>query len=685
MLDDGNQQFYLYLPSTSNAITFNNTASTFTVQLNRPLELSQNLWECGLTEVFCSKTFDNIVPTRNEIHVGYIAKGVEDEIIIAVPPGYYEDQTVLCEVLNKELERHKLEIKFMFDEKLKRTQIKIYRDLYIYTKQPSLVGVLLGLTDDVKYTITLSPPYQNDPPSNTEETPLSAVIKQLNIALNQRTVNKEQEENLKKQAKNLNDTNKLLIAQQKLYDANKKRLDEVKRQLDIAYTEQIEEFRQRDVRIRNLGPNLQKKELKKLTAQRQKHNTEHNKKIAELNERYAAHSSNVQQMNNEKIKLENDWKEYRTFNSHMLAERKIQNYNIERLRKEKRKLDTKDRIKSNRPTELEISPPKKTKLHYKRLPGLKDLEALNIDKDTKTDIETIIDSNLDIVSPPTKSEESVLPTQKETPPVSPIDKTDNSKKESTDDEQVELTPVSSVVKTDIPKETNNKQEELQPTNLDVKSEETEGESDNKQEQLPDVLDVVVELPKKEPNLPEPVSLITTTPKLPEPAALVTTQPKIPESDTDSQQSKLPESTTLVTTTTKKPEPTLQVLVEVSKKNIELHDLIHKAFYEDPSTNIITVTKQGTTNTIRNMFVYTNIVHYSNIGFAKAPILRIIDIPQSIEFGHQIHQSYTNVQYFPVADDKLITISMALKDSWGVPLQFKQSDETIIILHFRKRL
>jgi hypothetical protein len=135
-----------------------------------------------------------------------------------------------------------------------------------------------------------------------------------------------------------------------------------------------------------------------------------------------------------------------------------------------------------------------------------------------------------------------------------------------------------------------------------------------------------------------------------------------------------------------PESLTVTPAKKSKKDITAavaYRLTHSDFHVDHKTKTVTVKQEGTVNTIKNIFCYTDLIQYSNVGFIKAPLLRIVNVPEKLNFGQQLHQSYTNVQYFKLAETRLDTIKLTLKDSWGKNLVFPPSDETVFVIHFRR--
>lgn len=88
------------------------------------------------------------------------------------------------------------------------------------------------------------------------------------------------------------------------------------------------------------------------------------------------------------------------------------------------------------------------------------------------------------------------------------------------------------------------------------------------------------------------------------------------------------------------------------------------------------------NTLSNLFVYSDIVKESHVGNKFVNILRIIpfgDIP----FGQNFSRIFPNVQYRPVSTNNSInSISMKILDKQGREL-LQNYGTTFAILHFRR--
>ena len=86
---------------------------------------------------------------------------------------------------------------------------------------------------------------------------------------------------------------------------------------------------------------------------------------------------------------------------------------------------------------------------------------------------------------------------------------------------------------------------------------------------------------------------------------------------------------------------------------------------------------------QQMFVYTNIVAYAQVGNIYAPIIRIVDLDvKSKDEKGVIHRSYQRPQYFKVSGTRIMEIEIQLCDGLGEPIIFR-SGTVMLVFHFRK--
>lgn len=84
----------------------------------------------------------------------------------------------------------------------------------------------------------------------------------------------------------------------------------------------------------------------------------------------------------------------------------------------------------------------------------------------------------------------------------------------------------------------------------------------------------------------------------------------------------------------------------------------------------------------SLFVYTDLIKPSIVGDTIAPLLRVVDVPESSVFSEQVSITYDQPMYFSLRNDEIDSIQVEIKDDSGnlVPFLFGR---TILTLHFVK--
>lgn len=90
-----------------------------------------------------------------------------------------------------------------------------------------------------------------------------------------------------------------------------------------------------------------------------------------------------------------------------------------------------------------------------------------------------------------------------------------------------------------------------------------------------------------------------------------------------------------------------------------------------------------TRDTRTLYVYSSVVKPSNVGNAKSPILRIVDISPSTSRNPLLHRNYLIPQFFPVQSGVLSKINFRLCNGLGDDFPFQSGGNTTIVLCFRK--
>ena len=84
----------------------------------------------------------------------------------------------------------------------------------------------------------------------------------------------------------------------------------------------------------------------------------------------------------------------------------------------------------------------------------------------------------------------------------------------------------------------------------------------------------------------------------------------------------------------------------------------------------------------SLYVYSDVVEYSEVGDSLTQILRVIEVPKK-DFGEQVTLTYPNPYYIPVLKREFQSIEIDLKNELGQSVPF-QSGRVIVTLHFKKR-
>ena len=85
------------------------------------------------------------------------------------------------------------------------------------------------------------------------------------------------------------------------------------------------------------------------------------------------------------------------------------------------------------------------------------------------------------------------------------------------------------------------------------------------------------------------------------------------------------------------------------------------------------------NTIKKLFVYTDLVEHSAVGATMVPLLRTVKVDG--EFGAIVEREFVDKYYIPVVSNEFNTVEIQLGDNAGQPIAF-QGGEVVIILHFK---
>jgi len=83
------------------------------------------------------------------------------------------------------------------------------------------------------------------------------------------------------------------------------------------------------------------------------------------------------------------------------------------------------------------------------------------------------------------------------------------------------------------------------------------------------------------------------------------------------------------------------------------------------------------NKINNLFIYSDIVQFQNVGDTFAPLLRTIPITGKNEAFKHLHYIYNTPQYIPVSRSNIDSIEIDIKDDLGNKIPFSSEGKVIL--------
>jgi hypothetical protein len=89
------------------------------------------------------------------------------------------------------------------------------------------------------------------------------------------------------------------------------------------------------------------------------------------------------------------------------------------------------------------------------------------------------------------------------------------------------------------------------------------------------------------------------------------------------------------------------------------------------------------NSIRALYVYSDIVKYQNVGDSCVPLLRVVPVDNAIQFGEYITRTFTTPHYVPVLKRNINTIEIDIKTDYSERIHFGIG-KVYVQLHFRPK-
>jgi hypothetical protein len=90
------------------------------------------------------------------------------------------------------------------------------------------------------------------------------------------------------------------------------------------------------------------------------------------------------------------------------------------------------------------------------------------------------------------------------------------------------------------------------------------------------------------------------------------------------------------------------------------------------------------NNINTLFLYCDCIDYQYIGDTFAPLLRVVAVPNELNYGDNVNLIFDSPHYVPVSRNTINTIEMSILDDIGELIKFNYG-KVLIKLHFRPKL
>ena len=85
----------------------------------------------------------------------------------------------------------------------------------------------------------------------------------------------------------------------------------------------------------------------------------------------------------------------------------------------------------------------------------------------------------------------------------------------------------------------------------------------------------------------------------------------------------------------------------------------------------------------HMYVYSDIVNYSQVGCLYAPVMRVVPLDVGNQHRETIHRDYQKPHYMSLRSNVIRSINIVLCNDKGEEIKFRQGN-SILVLHFRKK-
>ena len=89
------------------------------------------------------------------------------------------------------------------------------------------------------------------------------------------------------------------------------------------------------------------------------------------------------------------------------------------------------------------------------------------------------------------------------------------------------------------------------------------------------------------------------------------------------------------------------------------------------------------NSIKALYVYSDIADHQYLGDAYSPLLRVVGVENNKKYGEYIERIYTAPHYVTVAKNKISSIEIDIRSDTGEGIAFGIG-KVIVKLHFRPK-
>ena len=89
------------------------------------------------------------------------------------------------------------------------------------------------------------------------------------------------------------------------------------------------------------------------------------------------------------------------------------------------------------------------------------------------------------------------------------------------------------------------------------------------------------------------------------------------------------------------------------------------------------------NSIKALFVYTDIIEHQNVGDTYVPLLRAVAIDNAVRFGEYVNRIYTTPHYVSVNKKNFNSVEIDIKTDYSERIHFGIG-KVYVQLHFRPK-